>query len=354
MAISASKITVEGDHRDVYAHFDDEGWIDGHPICPPTEEAVTEVLDWVEKKLDRKANEVVAVIEPACGEATIEKIAINAVMAGCKPEYMPVLIAAVECLKQNREHLKVILMGSHTRSAFLVVNGPIRQSLGIQSGTVGRLGGSWRANAAIGRAFRFIVSNIGSIKRAGDKRTFGWVGAYDYCLGENEEDSPWDPFHVENGFQKDDSVVTVMVPEPPHHVEAGRWKYSAQELLQGFCDSMNTVASRGSYGETKPIFIFGQDHARYVAEAGFSKADVKKFYYEHARIPLYRYPKAGSTGFSNEYQKFFSHSPHVGVPMVTDPNEFIIMVMGGPGPNSWYVPGHHSGATMRKIQCPVE
>ncbi len=353
MQLSSQRLTLEADAEAAYERFDAEGWIDGHPIIPPTLERVERMLDFAERRMARKSDEVVAVIEPYCGECTVEKIAVSAVMAGCKPEYMPVLVAAIECMREGRARFQTVLMGSHTRSPLLIINGPIRHDLNIQSGSVGRTGGSWRANAAIGRAFRFALMNTGGFPGASDKRTFGWLGSFDYCIGENEEASPWDPFHVERGWQRSDSTVTLTLPESPHHVEAGPWSYSAQDLMQAFCDSMCNVGSRAAYGETDPIFFFGMDHAKEVAAAGFSKDDVKKFFYEHARIPLYRYPKTAPQGFSLEYQKFYSHSPHIGVPMAMDAARFLIFVMGGPGPNSWYVPGHHSGSLTRKIHWPV-
>jgi hypothetical protein len=346
-------IDAPGDSEAVFELFDKEGFIDGHPIIEPTEERVAKFLQYVEEVLIREPSEVLGLMAPAMGETTIEKVAINAVMAGCRPEYMAVVLPAAELLVRHGDTM-MIDFGSHTQHQWLIVNGPIRHALGIQTGEYGSTGASWRPNATIMRALRLLAINCGGRPGVTGKRTFGYVGASVACLSENEEASPWEPYHVERGFDRGVSTVTLMNVEPPKHIELGRWAYSPAELLAGFADSMSTVGNRYAYGEYDVILILGKDHANTLAAAGFSKADVKRFLHEHARTPYGLFGPNARDGFLEEWKKFYTHSPYAMVPMTNGPEHFHVFVCGGPGPNSLFSGMQRGGMPIAAVSLGAE
>ncbi len=225
-----SRLTAERDGRllkarrieiaagdDVSEFMFDQGFSDGLPVVAPTPERVLRMLQGTR----RPPQELVAVVAPNMGEATVEKIAINAVMAGCKPEYMPVIIAALEAVCTDAFNIHGVTATTMGAAPVIVVNGPIRERIGMNKG-LGALGSGNRANATIGRAIRLIVGNIGGGKPGGVERsTLGNPMKYTMCFAENEERSPWPPLHVERGFRKEESVVTVfaMTGGPVHIVD---------------------------------------------------------------------------------------------------------------------------------------
>ena len=157
------------------------------------------------------------VMEPGFGLATVEKIAINAVMAGCRPEHFPVLLAAIDCLAQPEMNHRDMQVSGHTEAPMILVNGPIAQKAGLNVGTTAMGPGVVNsANTAIGRALRLCLINIGYCKAgAGDPNFIGLPTKFGMCLAENEEVSPWQPYHVDKGFKRDDSAVTVVVVTGP-------------------------------------------------------------------------------------------------------------------------------------------
>jgi len=335
------RLDLPDDVEEVYAYFEANGFGDGHPVIPPTAARVERFLDAGDLSPDTE----IAVLEPSKGVATVEKIAINAVMAGCLPAYMDVVIAAVEALASSPRQSNCMTT-AHSLSPLLLVNGPIARELGIASGAGGSAV-SWRANAAIGRAVRLCLINIAGIPGSTDCNTFMWLPKYMYCIAENDEANPWESFAVEKGFSPEDDVVTAFWREPAHHIEVG-WPTTAQELLAAFCDSMCTVACRAAYGESQVLMGFCPDQAQACAKAGFSKRDVKRFLFEHARKPLRAYGPKAVPHFKLEWQKFYTFSPDAMVPMVASTDLIEIIVIGGAGPNSLYFP-HGYGPFTRKI-----
>ena len=202
---------------DVIEFMFDQGFSDGLPLVPPTPERVLRMLGGTH----RAPHDLIAIVPPNMGEATTEKVAINAVMAGCKPEYMPVLIAALEAVCTDAFNIHGVTATTMGAAPVIVVNGPIRDRIGMNKG-LGALGSGNRANATIGRALRLIVGNVGGGKPGGVERsTLGNPMKYTMCFAENEDRSPWPPLHVERGFNREDSVVTVfaMTGGPVHIVD---------------------------------------------------------------------------------------------------------------------------------------
>ena len=202
--IHARKIDI-ADSDDVAEFMFDQGFSDGLPLVPPTPERVMRMLSGTH----RDPRDVVAIVPPNMGEATVEKIAINAVMAGCKPEYLPVVIAAVEAVCTDEFNMHGVTATTMGAAPVMIVNGPIAKKIGMNSG-LGALGAGNRANATIGRALRLVVRNVGGATTGGVERsTQGNPMKFTMCFAEHEERSPWEPLHVERGFDAEDSVVTI-------------------------------------------------------------------------------------------------------------------------------------------------
>ena len=190
---------------DEFEFMFDQGFSDGLPLLPPTPERVMRMLGGTQ----RDPQEVVAAVPPNMGEATVEKVAINAVMAGCKPDYLPVVLAGMEAVCTDEFNIHGVMATTMGATPVMVVNGPIRHRLGMNM-KLGALGQGNRANATIGRALRLALRNIGGAKPGGVERsTLGNPMKFSMCFAEWEERSPWTPLHVERGFDPDDSVLTV-------------------------------------------------------------------------------------------------------------------------------------------------
>ena len=189
----------------IYEHFYAKGWTDGLPIIPPTEDLVGETLRYT----DRAPEETVVELPPRGGAATVEKIAVNAVMAGCMPEYLPVLIAAAKAVAEPQYNLYGRQTTTHPGAHLVIINGPIRGELGVNCHR-NVLGQGFRANATIGRALRLLLITVGGgVPGVTDMATHGHPGKYSYCIGEDEEGSPWSPLHADRGFDPGTSTVTV-------------------------------------------------------------------------------------------------------------------------------------------------
>ena len=199
------------DAVEVVEYYFDQGWTDGLPVVPPTVDRVAEFLD----AAGRSASDIVGT-EPTKGRViTAEKMAINAVMAGCRPEYFPVVVAAIEAMSEPQFNLHAISVSTMGAAVMTVVSGPIARELSLNSG-VNVFGPGNRANATIGRAVRLVMMNVtGAEPGELDKATLGHAGKYTWCIAEAEEASPWEPLHVERGFDHDQSAVSVFAGLSP-------------------------------------------------------------------------------------------------------------------------------------------
>ncbi|OGO40100.1 MAG: hypothetical protein A2147_05335, partial [Chloroflexi bacterium RBG_16_57_8] len=203
-----SRIVFKGSLQEVNRFFYQRGWSDGLPIMPPTEEAVAEMLTGT----DLAPDHVVTKIIPRMGKATVEKIAINAVMAGCLPTYMPLLITAAQSLMDRKARFDIFEVSTGSWAPFWAINGAIRNEININCSS-GSLSPGNIANAAIGRAVGLMVKNIGGARKAvEDMGVIGNPGKYTLVIGEHEEESPWVPLHVDRGFEKDDNTMTMFLP----------------------------------------------------------------------------------------------------------------------------------------------
>ncbi len=260
-------------------------WSDGLPLVPPTREAVDEML----KGTSLPQEQVVARMYPNEGKATVEKIAINAVMAGCRPDYMPVLIAAVKgiatpCFNQEQT---LVSTGSFFPTA--LVNGPIVEKLNINAGR-GLFGPGWRANAAIGRAIRLMIINIGgSWPDINDMGVMGHPGKYTCCIAENEGASPWPSMAQELGYSPASSTVT-MLPGLFMGYFSTIGGSNAEDVLQPLCEQLCSVGTTSAYASwTETLVVLNPVHARMLKDMGMTKEDVKRYVYENTRFPMETY-----------------------------------------------------------------
>jgi len=330
-----SRIIFKGNLEEVNRFFYQRGWADGLPIIPPTEEAVAEMLTGT----DLPPDHLVAKLDPRLGKATVEKIAINAVMAGALPTYMPVLIAGVKALKSGSPGTIMMSASTGSFAPVWIVNGPIRNDLHINS-SYGAMSPGDMANSAIGRAMRLITKNVRGVRKGiEDMGVFGNPGKYALVIAENEEANPWEPLHVEYGYKKEDSTLTITFSQ------------SFQQLYSYATDDkglLSTVVYNMVPGGMGPLYLMlTPTNARSLAKKGWTKKDIKDYIVENARIPRGHSARFYGGGDQGDPQEF--------IPIITlppgRPNPIQIFVVGGMG--SWV--GLLSGGqrVTEKIELPA-
>lgn len=289
-------VMTTSDVDEAVSMFAANGWTDGLPIVAPTRARVAACLATVA----RDPGEQVLEVPENRRVVTVEQAAINAVMAGCLPEYFPVVLAALDGWADDRwgSGDRTFFYMSHTStgggSPMLIVNGPVRAQLGVNSGT-DVFGSGHRANATIGRAMRLIVRNVlGMTSGILDNACQGHPGKFSYCIGENEEESPWEPLHVEKGFAPNQSTVTTYSARGVEPID-NRASGTPEGILYSIADTMSRVgAMTGGFGDVIAAII-GPEHAHLIARHGWSKQDVKAFLYENFRRPVADMARAGVT-----------------------------------------------------------
>jgi hypothetical protein len=307
-----------------YEYAYDQGWTDGLPIIPPTPESVEAFV----AAARRPAEEIIGnPLPPRKGQATVAVIAVNAIMAGCRPEYMPVLIAAVEALTDPKFPLELMQVTTNPMTPFLLVNGPVRQRLEINYGT-GCLGPGWRANATIGRAVRVLLYNVGgALPGVYSKVSFGSPLRYSYICGENEEENPWSPFHVERGFERSVSTVTVFKASNFCNISGGEG-VGPEEILRHIAANMPSMYGGGD----GVLLLLGVNHARSLFEAGLSKDDIRRKLWEIARLPAGMFAK----NYADTEREAGRGDAHT-VWRARAPEDIYLAVAGGPGPQDVYI-----------------
>lgn len=264
------------------------GWTDGLPVIPPTEERVRGMLEYAAVEPGR----VVGLFPVRRRVLTAEKVAINAVMAGCLPEYFPVVLAAVEAITDEAYGLHLHSASTSGPTPLIIVNGPIRKTLGINCAD-SVFGPGSRANATIGRAIRLVLQNCcGATPGVLDRATLGHPGRYSYCIGEHEEVSPWEPLHVERGLPREASAVTVISAESHSQINS-RISNDPEVILLSVADVMTTVGGGGAHpGNEKFTIVLGPEHAETIGAAGWSKGETRRFLFEKARRPVIDFKRA--------------------------------------------------------------
>lgn len=268
--LSSRRIEIPPAAGDEFEFLADRGLTDGLPVVPPSEARVIAMLD----ATTRDASDVVAHVPPNLTPATVEKVAINAVMAGCRPEYFPVVLATVEAACTDEFNLHGVLATTYFAGPVIVVNGPIRHEIGINTGR-NALGQGTRANATIGRALQLVVRNLGG-GRPGevDMATLGQPGKFTFCFGENEEESAWPPLHVERGFTAAQSTVTMFAGEGPRAVRDERSRHP-RSLAASLGLALDAVAHPKLHRMGQVLLIVSPEHHRTLARGGYSKDDLR-------------------------------------------------------------------------------
>jgi hypothetical protein len=327
------KIRVKDSPAELQALLYERGWTDGLPVIPPTEELVR----WILSCCDRDPQEEVAVLPPRMGQATIEKIAVNAVMAGCLPDYLPVLIAATEAVAEERFNLLGVQATTHSCGVLMVINGPVSQKLQVNSGG-NAFGPGVRANATLGRALNLVLLNVGgSIPGQTDKSTQGSPGKYTFCVAENELASPWEPFHVEKGYRPEDSTVTVFAAESPHNIN-DHDSTTSQGILKTISATMATAGNNNlQFHSGEPVVMLGPEHAATIAGDGLTKEQVKDFLYEHARLRREAFSEAHIEYRRKSPERYGQFIDSDLIPAARR-QDIVVMVMGGPGKHSCFIP----------------
>jgi hypothetical protein len=274
MVNAAAEVDVAGWAEAVEAYFE-RGWTDGLPVVPATAESIRPFLE----AAGHAPGDVVLRETTRRRTITADKVAINAVLAGCRPEYMPVILAALEAMADPAFTLHGAITSTGGSATLVVVNGPIRQRLGLNAGG-NVFGPGWRANATIGRAIRLITLNcLGALPGLLDRSTQGHPGKYSYCIAELEEANPWEPLHVTRGLPAGSSAVTVFAAEGPHNV-LSHYGETAESVVVALAD---TMASLGSFSPGESFVVLAPEHVQILTRDGWTKTSLREALYKRAR-----------------------------------------------------------------------
>jgi hypothetical protein len=336
-AYPAERLTLKGSLHDLNRTFFDAGWSLGLPVEPPTASRVAEMLTGT----TLAPQTVLGAVPPRMGILTIELVAVHAAMAGCRPQYMPVLIAALEAMLDPRANWRGAATTTGTTAALIIVNGPVVEEICIAS-TQGAAGADHHANVSIGYAFNLIADVVGGAKSPSpDKSTLGAPSdCVAWVFGENEAALPggWQPLHMQRGFKKNESVVTFMPTYPPVE-NIDHWSRTPEEHLTWWAHLVSPLTAVGGpceVSQIEQVYIIGvgPEHASLVS-GKWSQDTFKTKFWEAVRAPLSAWPK---------------HAPHLDVltsklgpmkrdtlvPVTMSPEQFLTVIAGGAGKHSHY------------------
>ncbi|HET7378669.1 MAG TPA: hypothetical protein VFJ24_01385 [Gaiellales bacterium] len=319
----------------------ERGWTDGLPVIPATTDDVLRFLEAA-----GLAPEDIILTEPTRRRTiTAEKVAINAILAGCRPEYLPVIVAALEAMADPAFSLHGAITSTGGSATLVLVNGPIRERLGLNSGG-NVFGPGWRANATIGRAIRLITLNcLGATPGVLDRSTQGHPGKYSYCIAENEEISPWEPLHVERGYPRATSVVTVYAAEGPHNVLT-HYGLGAEAILVTLGDVM---ACLGSFSPGQSFVVLAPEHVRILDRDGWTKPRIKADLYARARRTVADLKRAGKVpgpvepGDESRWMHRGEGAEDI----------HIVVAGGGPGGHSAFIPSWSRARNSLVVSRPI-
>jgi hypothetical protein len=316
---------------------------DGFPIIAPTPEAVARMVEGAA----RPAQDLVGIVPPRNGVATIEQIAVNAVMAGCRPQHMPVLISAVAAMLEPRFNLASIQATTHPVAPLLVVHGPIAKQLNMNAGA-GAFGPSSMSNAVLGRAIRLILWNLGgALAGTVDRSTQGSPSKYSFCIAENIEASPWGSFITDRGLSDATSAVTVFGGEPPHNINDHEHG-DAEGILRIAADVLRTLGTNtwfiAWHGQKELMLILGPEHAASVASSGWSRQQVREYLFHAISRRRDELVLGGMYGMRDWPPELNAMPSNALIPAVPSPDSILVLVAGGAGKHSAALPSF--GATV--------
>src|SRR5215472_17197276 len=308
------------DALDVNELYQQKGWTDGLPIVPPTEERVVECLQAV----GLAASDTVGLEHIRQRPLTAEKVAINAVMAGCLPAYMPVIVAILRAMCQEPFNLHGSTASTGGSAPFIVVNGPIRTAIGMNA-THNVLGHGNRANATIGRAIRLtLIHVLGCIPGQLDRSTLGHPGKYTFCIAEDEEESPWTSLAQERGVPVGMSAITVMAGEAPRQI-LNEWTHDPEEILETFAAEIRHNMLTYSVGSGNYALVIPKQLRELIVAAGWQKQDIRNYIYRTARVLRRDW---ASVGKANIVQR--SGGPNQEFTALRSPDDLLVVAAGGP------------------------
>ena len=291
---------------------------------------------------DRDPDEIIGVVPPRWAQATVRICAVNAVMAGCLPVHLPIVLAAVEAVLEPGFNLGGIQATTHSATPLVVVSSPDLDRFGLNAG-YNVMGHGFRANAAIGRALRLIMINVGgAIPGHTDLAQFGTPAKFGLLLVENEAASPWEPYRVEHGFAPDATIVAAFSAESPHSVT----NHVATDTFgvgTSIASAMSSLGSNNAYGMGEVVVVLGPEHAGFFAKEKWTKDDLRLYLYQRARNTI------GELMFQQRYGRFYNRMwpkwfdrtrDDEAVPVVVRPDDIHLFVAGGPaGRFSMVIPG---------------
>jgi hypothetical protein len=322
---------------DLVEWYFEQGWTDGLPVVPPTPEKIAAVVE----ALGGEPERLECHVPPRLGSLTREVLAINIVMAGCRPDYAPVVRAAMVALCDPRFNLNGVQATTHMAAPLLVVNGPVRGAIGMNAGC-NVFGSGNRANGTIGRAVRLVLLTVGGATPGDlDKSTLGHPGKYSYCIAENEEQSPWAPYHVEHGYDAGQSTVFLLAAEPPHSV-TNHVANDAEGILDSIASAMSTIAHNNAVSSGSCAVVIAPEHAATIAGKGWTRHDVRCYLWMNTRNTF------GEISFNHRYGKVYNRNlprwyrrePDARIPIVPGPDNIHLFVAGGEaGRFSAFIPG---------------
>ena len=322
--------------------FQDSGWTDGLPIVPPTEVRVLAFLD----AAGLAPADVVGVEPVRRRRITAEKVAIAAVMAGCRPEYLLVVTALVRAMCEPEFGLHGCTASTGGSAPFVVVNGPVRRAIGMNA-SHNVLGNGNRANATIGRAIRLVVINVlGGAPGRLDRSTLGHPGKFTFCVAEDEEDSPWLPLSVERGVSAGASAVTVLAAESPHQV-MNEWTADPREILATYAAAIRANMLTYSIWAGNYALVIAKQQRDAIAAAGWSKRDIREYLFDEARVSRRDWRTVGKAAVAARQDEDRVYTA------LRSPDDLMVVAAGGPAGGfgvvvpPWY--GQKSLAVTRPI-----
>ncbi len=337
LTIQSRRVEVDASFDAIQDYYEQQGWTDGLPVVPATEDLVRRML--LPYGQDPSAS--LGVVQPRNAEVTLEKVAINAVMAGCKPEHFPVVVAAVQAALKPDFNIASVQATTGGAAPAVIVNGPLARELGI-NGDSGCFGPGYRANAVIGRALRLFVRNVaGLIPGEMDKATLALPARYTFCFAENEERSPWEPRHEELGLDSSASMVTLMGVRGMYTIMEST-SPSGIQVLRTLVGSLRTIGFSNYYQTgtgAQMALVLCPEHAAEVHASGLSKKDVREYVFQNARMPLSRLKGIAHYGNRNWPKWIDETDPDAMIPIVGSADDVVVIVAGGDGRHSAWLAG---------------
>ncbi|MGY8961704.1 MAG: hypothetical protein ACKVKG_19675 [Alphaproteobacteria bacterium] len=307
----------------------EQGWSDGFPLVAPTEAIVERFVATC-----RGDNTPFPAMSPRRVIPTLQSIAANAVMAGCRAEYFPVVVAAVRAVLNPVYNLHGTLATTHPCAPLIIVNGPLRNHLGVNCGG-NCFGQGNQANATIGRALQLTLLNVGGAKPGEmDRATQGSPAKYTFCFGENEEESPWEPYHVRRGFDAGDSVVTLLSSEAPHNIN-DHASTSGAGILQTIAGTISQTGANVLSGHGPYIVVLGPEHAQTIHRDGWTIVDIQEKLFEDSAIHIDRVPEEKRKNYVVDRSAKVVNDKFY---LTSSPDHIQVLVAGGPGKHSAYIP----------------